>query len=288
MEGDDHGPGKLTSWLRAVFGRRRVCSEQELQKMIDESEAGGIINEEEGEMLHSIFELGDTIVREVMVPRTAMTCCAFDAEFSDLLKTVQTSGHSRIPVYSGSVDKIVGVVHSQDLLQFWGRDPHAGWLREVIRKPLYVPETMTLERLLREFRRKRVRFAIVIDEYGGTSGLVTFSDLVEEIVGDIGDEDEEEDILLKEEGQGVILVDGRLAIDELEEYYKITIPKDKFDTVGGWVFHLLGHIPSPGEKASSGGLHLTVVESDSRRIAKVRIERCPGEQTVPSGDEPRP
>ncbi|MBN1141779.1 MAG: HlyC/CorC family transporter [Deltaproteobacteria bacterium] len=278
----------MSAWLRAIFGRRRACSERELQEMIEASEAGGIINEEEGEMLHSIFELGETIVREVMVPRTAMTCCGLDIEFFELIKIVQVSGHSRIPVFSGSVDKIVGVVHSQDLLRFWGSEPGAGWLGEVMRKPLFVPETMTLERLLREFRRKRVRFAIVIDEYGGTSGLITFSDLVEEIVGDVGDEDEAEEILLVEEGEGVILADGRLAIDELEEYYEISIPTDKFDTVGGWVFHLLGHIPAPGEEAVSEGLHLTVVESDPRRIAKVRIERRREQEPPPSGDDIRP
>lgn len=276
MEGQDPVPRPLTSWLRSLFGRRRISSERELQDMIDESEAGGLINEEEGEMLHSIFELGETIVREVMVPRTAMTCCGLDAEFSEMLRIIQSSGHSRIPIFRGSVDEIVGVVHSQDLLRFWGREPDAGWLREIVRKPLFVPETMTLEQLLREFRRKRGRFAIVVDEYGGTSGLVTFSDLVEEIVGDVADEDEEEERLLLEEEGGGILVDGRFPIDDLEEYFNIDIPREKFDTVSGWVFHLLGHVPIPGEEARSQGLRMTVVESDSRRIGKVKID-LPGD-----------
>ncbi|NLC69737.1 MAG: HlyC/CorC family transporter [Desulfuromonadaceae bacterium] len=288
LEGDDHVPNPLASWWRAIFGRRRISSERELQEMIEESEAGGFINEEEGEMLHSIFELGETIVREVMVPRTAMTCCSLDAEFSEMLRIIQCSGHSRIPVFSGSVDEIVGVVHSQDLLRFWGREPGSGWLQEIMKKPLFVPETMSLEQLLREFRRQRARFAIVIDEYGGTSGLVTFSDLVEEIVGDVGDEDEEEDRLLLEEGEGFILVDGRFPIDDLEEFYDITIAKEKFDTVSGWLFHLLGHVPTPGEEARFGSLRMTVVEADSRRIGKVKIELSEDGQEPLAEVEPRP
>jgi magnesium and cobalt transporter len=281
LEGDDPGPKPLASWWRAIFGRRRISSGRELQEMIDESEAGGVINEEEGEMLHSIFRLGETIVREVMVPRTAMTCCGLDTGFSEMLKIVLSSGHSRIPVFNGNVDEIVGVVHSQDLLRFWGQEPDSGWLREILRKPLFVPETMTLEKLLRELRRKKGRFAIVVDEYGGTSGLVTFSDLVEEIVGDVSDEDEEEEPLLLEEGAGFILVDGRFPIDDLEEYYDLEIPRDKFDTVSGWLCNLLGHVPVPGEEARSGRLHMTVMESDPRRIGKVRIERLQEGETAP-------
>lgn len=281
MQGDDHGEKPLRSWLRGFFGRPRIASERELQEMIDESEAGGLINEEEGEMLHSIFELGETIVREVMVPRTAMTCCSLDVEFPEMLRIVQISGHSRIPVFRGNIDEIVGVIHSQDLLRFWGTQPGPEWLREIMKKPLFVPETMTLGQLLREFRRKRARFAIVVDEYGGTSGLVTFSDLVEEIVGDVGDEDEEEEPFLLEEGEGFILVDGRFSIDDVEEYYDITIPKEKFDTIGGWLFHLLGHIPKPGEETRAEGLHLIVVESDCRRIGKVKIEMFRRESDPP-------
>ena len=272
----EDGSKRIASWLEGLFKRwRGVRSERELQDIIDASEEDGVINEEEGDMLHSIFELSETIVREAMTPRTEMTSCSLDTEFSALLELAQTSGHSRIPVYSGTIDEIVGVVHSQDLLRFWGREPEAGWLRQMLRKPLFVPETMTLERLLREFRRKRARFAIVVDEYGGTSGVITFSDLAEEIVGDVADDDGTEESPIVEEEDGAVVVDGRLNIDELEEYYGMEIPRDKFDTVAGWLFYLLGHIPAAGEEVVAGPLHMTVVASDARRVGKVRIRMEP-------------
>lgn len=274
---DDSNNSKSGAWLgglqRLLFGRRRAMTEKELQDLIDESEEGGIINEEEGDMLHSIFEFGETIVREVMVSRTDMVCCSTEASLSDVLASIISSGHSRVPIFEGTNDRIVGVVYAKDLLRFWGRKPEEIQITQVMRTPYFVPETKSIETLLQEFRTKRVHMAIAIDEYGGTSGLITIEDLIEEIIGDIQDEYDVEEDWLQIEDEDTVLVDGRLNIEELEDHFEITIPREKFDTVGGYLFNLSGHVPVVGEEIQDNGLLLTVLEGDDRKIRKVRVRR---------------
>jgi len=274
---DDSPNGKSTSWLvdlrQLVFGRRRPMTEKDLQEIIDKSEEEGLINEGEGDMLHSIFEFGDTIVREIMVPRTDMVCCSLSASLDELLQAIISSGHSRIPIFEGTNDRIVGMVYAKDLLKFWGRNSEDLQVAQVMRNPFFVPETKNIEDLLQDFRSRRVHIAIAIDEYGGTSGLITIEDLLEEIVGDIQDEYDIEEEWLLEEEDGSVLVDGRLNIEDLEEHFDIQIPRDKFDTVGGYVFNLLGKIPVKGEEIRDGALTMTVVECDTRKIGKVRVSR---------------
>jgi len=278
---DDEGSGNKTVFWRRLSeallpGRRRVRSEEELQAVIDASEEEGIINEEEGEMLQSIFEFGETIVREIMVPRTDMRCCSMDDTVEEVLHAIIDSGHSRIPIYQGSTDHIVGLVYAKDLLKHWGSPTSALDLASIMREPYFVPETKKIEELLKEFRTRRMHMAIAIDEYGGTSGLITIEDLIEEIVGDIQDEyDLEEDWLLPQE-DGSLLVDCRLNIDEFEDYFAVTIPRERFDTVGGWLFHLLGRVPVKGEELCSQGLLMTVEECDERKILTVRVGRDTG------------
>lgn len=270
---------RTASWAtllaRLFLGRRRALTERELQEIIEESEQEGLIKEEEGEMLHSIFEFGETIVREVMVPRTGMVCCSIDASLEAILDAVITSGHSRIPVYEGSTDRIVGVIYAKDLLKYWGRPAEQIEIPRLMRTPYFVPETKNVENLLKEFRTKRVHMAIAIDEYGGTSGLITIEDLIEEIIGDIQDEYDLEEEWLEVEEDGSVLVDGRLNIEELEEHFDLEIPRDKFDTVGGYLSNLLGHVPKAGEEIRDGELIMTVLESDPRKINKVRVRRVP-------------
>ena len=279
---DDGSNGRPPSWLgilqRLFLTKRRVLTERELQDVITESEEEGIINEEEGEMLHSIFEFGETIVREVMVPRTDMVCCPTSASLGELLAAILNSGHSRVPIYEGTTDRIVGVVYAKDLLKFWGAAPEDLNVTGVMRTPYFVPETKNIEELLQEFRTKRVHMAIAIDEYGGTSGLITIEDLIEEIVGDIQDEYDLEEVWLFEEEDGSVLVDGRLNIEELEEHFQTTIARVKFDTVGGYLFHLLGHVPLEGEEIRERDLVMTVVECDERKIRRVRIRRASVEE----------
>jgi CBS domain containing-hemolysin-like protein len=279
---DAHTNGRSPTWLemlqRIFSGRRRPLTEKDLQEIIVESEEEGLINEGEGEMLHSIFEFGETIVREIMVSRTDMVCCSSTATLPELLESIIASGHSRIPIYEGSNDRIVGVVYAKDLLRYWGRPAEDIPLSKVMRTPYFVPETKNIEELLQEFRTKRVHMAIAIDEYGGTSGLITIEDLIEEIVGDIQDEYDVEEEWLQEEGDGAVLVDGRFNIEELEEHLETTIPRGKYDTVGGYVFDLLGYVPREGEEVRSGELLMTVVRCDGRKIGKVRVRRVLGEE----------
>ncbi len=273
---DDNNPQKVsitTALSRFFRGRSRALTEKELQDAINSSEEEGILNESEGDMLQSIFDFGDTIVREVMVPRTDMVCCPADGTLSGFLDLIIQSGHSRVPLYEGSTDRIVGVVYAKDLLRNWGANDETLTLTEVMRTPYFIPETKRIDDLLVDFRTRRVHMAIAVDEYGGTSGLITIEDLLEEIVGDIQDEYDLEVPWLQPQDDGTLLVDARTNVEELEEYYEIEIPREKFDTVGGYLFHLLGYVPKVGEKVSDHGLVLMVEESDERKIEKVRVWR---------------
>jgi CBS domain containing-hemolysin-like protein len=275
---DDAGSRKksgLWGQLNRFLSGRRKVTEEEIQELMDAGEEEGIINEEENAMIRSIFALGDTVVREVMVPRTDMACIPIDAPVRDVLDTIIECGHSRIPVYEGTMDNIVGLLYAKDLLKLWGRDEAGINLRSIMRPPMYIPESKNLEEMLQEFRRKRIHLAIVVDEYGGTSGLLTIEDLLEEIVGDIQDEYDTEEELLIEEADGSVLIDARLPIEELEEHFGIKIERDKFDTVGGLAFHLTGRIPESGEVVISENLMITILEADERRVIKMRIERLP-------------
>ena len=272
-DSQNHAQNFFTRGLSRLFGQRLVSSEKELQDLINDSEERGIINEEEGEMIQSVFDFGETIVREVIVPRTNMVNCSHDATIRDVLDAIISSGHSRIPVFEGTNDRIVGIVYAKDLLRYWGTDSETTRVQQVMRSPYFVPETKKIEDLLQEFRTKRVHMAIVVDEYGGTSGLITIEDLLEELVGEIQDEfDRESDLMVVEE-EGILLVDGRLSVEEIEEYFDVEISREKFDTVGGYLLHLLNHVPIKGEEVVDGSLHMVVVDCDERKIDSVRIRR---------------
>ncbi|PLX90423.1 MAG: HlyC/CorC family transporter [Desulfuromonas sp.] len=281
MDSDNSGdsPG-WSAKLKGFFSARPGAnSEEELHELIDASEQKGIIDEDEGEMLQSILELDETIVREIMVPRTSMVCCDREAPLSRVLDAVISSGHSRIPLYQDTNDNIIGFVYAKDLLKFWGQPLDQIPLDEVLRPPYLVPETKNISKLLQEFRQRRVHIAIVIDEYGGTSGLVTIEDLIEEIVGEILDEyDLEEEWLIPQE-DGSVLVDGRLAIEEFEEYFGLEVEREKFDTVGGYLVEHLGHVPNVGEKFQINGLVIQVVLADQRAIRQLSIRSTGGDST---------
>lgn len=270
----DHS-GDSSGWsakLKGLFsGTPGANSEEELQELIDASEQKGIIDEEEGEMLQSILELDETIVREIMVPRTSMVCCDREAPLSQVLQAVITSGHSRIPLYQETNDNIIGFVYAKDLLKFWGQPLEDISLDEILRLPYMVPESKNVSDLLKEFRQRRVHIAIVIDEYGGTSGLVTIEDLIEEIVGDIQDEYDLEEEWLIQEDDGSVLVDGRLDIEDFEEHFGLEVEREKFDTVGGYLVEYLGHVPNNGEQIRIDGLEILIVSADPRAIRQLRI-----------------
>ncbi|NTV48559.1 MAG: HlyC/CorC family transporter [Geobacteraceae bacterium] len=269
-EGNSRRSGFIERVSRLVTGRKRT-TEQDINDFIEASEEEGLVNEEESEMIRSIFSLSTTIVREVMVTRTEMACVTVDATVRELLDTIIACGHSRIPVYEDSIDNIIGLIYAKDLLKQWGTDENHLSAREIMRPPYFIPESKNLEQLLQEFKRKRIHLAIVIDEYGGTSGLITIEDLLEQIVGDIQDEYDREESLLTVNPDGSITADGRLPVEELEEHFDIEIERDNFDSVGGLAFHLTGKIPAVGDTINGAGLCLKILDADLRRVKKVAI-----------------
>jgi putative hemolysin len=247
-------------------------SEEDLRQLVgttDDDEEG---EEEEQELIHSVFEFSDTIVREVMVPRPDMVVLASDATLEHALETITQAGYSRIPIYEGDTDNIVGVLYAKDLLK---RSAEDGGIRaaSLARAPLFVPEQKKLAELLREMQEQRVHMAIVIDEYGGTAGLVTIEDLVEEIVGEIVDEYDKEEPLVEPLGGGVIRVDARMPIDEVNELLGTELPDDDWDTVGGLVYELTGRVPVPGETVRFAAIEFQTEQVTGRRIQKVVIRR---------------
>jgi CBS domain containing-hemolysin-like protein len=255
-----------------VTGRKKITAE-EIHDFIEASEEEGLVNEEESEMIRSIFSLGSTVVREIMIPRTDMACVSVEADIREVLNTIISCGHSRIPVYEHTIDNIIGLLYAKDLLKCWGEPEELVKVRSTMRTPYFIPETKNLEQLLQEFKRKRVHLAIVIDEYGGTSGLITIEDLLEQIVGDIQDEYDREEVLFTVNSDGSITADARMPVEELEEFFSIQIERDKFDSVGGLIFHLTGKIPKTGDIIEGVGLQLTIIEADERKIIRVRIAR---------------
>jgi CBS domain containing-hemolysin-like protein len=272
--------GIFNGIAKLFSGRKRVI-EDELHELMEASEEEGLINEDESEMIRAIFALGETVVREVMVPRTDMACIPEDATTEELIATIIGCGHSRIPVYEGTVDNITGVLYAKDLLKFWGESSASLDINKVARQPFYIPETKKLEELLQEFKKRRVHIAIVIDEYGGTSGLITIEDLLEQIVGDIQDEYDIEEELIQLQPDGTTVVDARLPIEEFEQFFDVTVEREKFDTVGGLIFFLLGRIPRNGDKVACSGILLTVLSAGERRIGKLRAEKISEETEGP-------
>ena len=264
--------GIFSSLTRLFPGRKRV-TEEEFHELMEASEEEGLINEEESDMIKAIFSLGETVVREVMVPRTDMACVSVAVTTDELLETIIACGHSRIPVYDGTIDNITGILYAKDLLRYWGNNSPDLDIRTIVRQPFYIPESKNLDELLQEFKKRRVHIAIVIDEYGGTSGLITIEDLLEQIVGDIQDEYDTEEELIQPQADGSTIIDARVPIEEFEELYNIEIERDKFDTVGGLIFALLGRIPRTGDEVSTAGIRLTVLSAGERRIGKLRAER---------------
>jgi putative hemolysin len=239
-------------------------------------------------MIHAVIELGDQRVHEVMVPRIAMVTLTADATIGEAIDIIVAEGHSRIPVYEDSVDEIVGIVYAKDLLPFLKSGaPEPPQLRSLLRTPVFVPESMTVDDLLHELQRRKVHIAIVLDEYGGTAGLVTIEDLLEEIVGEIQDEYDEEEPMIVKLSDDEARVDGRASVDDLAELFETHVPledEDEYDTVGGLIYHRIGGVPKPGDQVSVDGLTLTVETTDGRRVSKVLVVRT-REEPVVADDE---
>jgi putative hemolysin len=274
--------------FRADVPAEERISSEELRLIIEQGGEQGILEAEEEQMIHAVIELGDQRVHEVMVPRIAMVTLGADATINDAIDSIVAEGHSRIPVFEGSIDEIIGIVYAKDLLPYVKASaPEPPPMRSLLRPPVFVPESMTVDDLLHELQRRKVHIAIVLDEYGGTAGLVTIEDLIEEIVGEIQDEYDVEEPMIERLSDDEARVDGRAAVDDLAELFETHVPiedEDEYDTVGGLIYHRIGGVPRPGDQVSLDGLTLTVEKTDGRRVSKVLVVRT-REETEPEDDE---
>ena len=265
--------------VMAVLPGRRMpkgpfVTEEELHQLVDRAGDDEEIEEEERELIHSIFEFNDTIVREVMVARPDMVVLKSDASLDEALEIITEAGYSRIPIFEGDTDNIVGVLYAKDLLKRSTGDHAQVRASALGRAPMFVPEQKRLAELLREMQQRHVHMAIVVDEYGGTAGLVTIEDLVEEIVGEIVDEYDNEEPLVEPLGNGVMRVDAKMPIDEVNELLDADLPDDDWDTVGGLVYELTGRVPVPGETVRFASIEFMTEQVTGRRIQKVVIRRA--------------
>jgi CBS domain containing-hemolysin-like protein len=256
-------------------------SEEELLAMADVAVEEDVIQREERQLIHSIIEFGDTVVREVMVPRPDMVAIEARATVNDAMEVVMSAGFSRIPVYEQGIDDILGILYAKDLMRAVRDQRGDEPVRELVRQAPFVPETKRVAELMPEMQKAKTHMAVVVDEHGGTAGLVTLEDLIEELVGEIVDEYDVEEARVEPLPDGGVRVNARMPIDELNELLGAAFPQEDFDTVGGLIFYLLGHVPTEGEAVDYDGHRLVAERVQGRRIGRVRIstlERTPGQE----------
>jgi putative hemolysin len=270
--------GVVTSSLASLLGGELkhagpFVTEEELRLLVSVGEQEGVLEEEEKEMIHSIFEFADTPVREVMVPRIDMITLEADTTVDQAVDVALQGGLSRIPVYEESLDNILGILYTKDLLRELRQGHHTRLVRELVRPAYFVPETKKLDDLLREIRQRRTHMAIVVDEYGSVAGLVTIEDLMEEIVGDIKDEYDREENLYERISDAEYIVDAKMNIDDFNELMGTKLDNEDYETLGGFLYAQLDKIPVAGDTITYGDLNLTVLATRGRRITKVRVLR---------------
>ncbi len=253
--------------------KEEETSEEEIQAFIDAGQEEGILEGGEGEMIQSIVHFGDKVAREVMTPRTQIVAIDISARVDALLQLILSKRHARIPVYRDDLDNIEGLIHERDLLRMWQKGERNDSFRSIVKTVNFVPETKPVDDLLEEMKERGDHLVIVVDEYGGISGLITMEDLVEEIVGEIHDESESDADKIVEEGTGVYVVPGSLELGAIEEKLGIPLVVDtECTTVGGAVVELFGRLPSPGERIEHGGVEVEILDADRRRVQRLRLK----------------
>ncbi len=277
MDADSPG-GLLKRLVRLLCGHRASTSEElerEIQGLVDRGEAQGLIAQGEADMIEAVLDLDETTAGQIMVPRTELAMVPDTAGMSDVIEVIIQSGHSRIPLYSEDPDHIKGVIHAKDLLPYWGQDDEEIKPRDIMRQPFFVPLAMPVMELLAALKRRRVHLAVVVDEYGGTAGVVTMEDILEEIVGEIEDEYDQEPQRIQEQEDGSLLVDARLEVEELSQQLGVelpdSLPEGRFETVGGFITTILGRVPLRGEEVEYGPLRMVVTAADERRVIQVHV-----------------
>jgi putative hemolysin len=247
-----------------------LVSEDEVKYLIREGRKHGVFEPSEEDLIHSVFRFTDTVVKEVMVPRTEITAVEAESDLDAILRTMNERGFSRLPVYRETIDNVIGIVYLKDILALH-MESRPFELSAVLRKPYIVPPNKNVSVLLREMREKSIHLALVGDEYGGTDGLVTMEDLIEEIVGDIRDEQEKELREIHEVAANRYVIDGRTDIGKVNEKLGIQLPEDEFETIGGFVLGLFGRLPAEGDQVKDGNLMITVLRLRRNRISRIRV-----------------
>jgi putative hemolysin len=260
----------LTRFMHGEI-EKPLISEDEIRSIIQFGEHAGVVAKDKRRMLHGIFDLAEIRVRDVMVPRTEVVGIEVGASFADVVRLTATAHHSRFPVYDGDLDRVVGVIHSKEILSYLDR-PEAFSLAELARPPYFVPEAKPIETLLQAFRRKHLHLAVVVDEYGGVEGICTLEDIVEEIVGEIQDEYDEEEILVQPLGPNSYLVDGSTTLRYLNRRYVLSLSEEHVNTLAGFLMHKLGSIPEEGDVCEAEGVRFTVLQVEDRRIEKIEMQ----------------
>ncbi len=243
--------------------------------VVEQGKMEGVVDAVEQEMIEHVLELSDGRADEIMTPRTDIVAISIHDDIEKILEQITSQGHSRIPVYEGNIDSIIGLVYAKDLLSMIGKDPSEFKLRNCLREAYFVPETKSLRQLLKEFQEQKLHIAIVLDEYGGTAGIVTIEDIIEEILGEITDEYEQmPPESLSRVDEQTVEIDARMHVDDLNEEFGLELPEDEdYDTVGGFVFSHLGYIPPNGHTFDYNGLRFTVTAAQARRIDTLRIQK---------------
>ncbi len=250
-----------------------LLTEAELKTLVEVGQQEGVVEPTEKELIHKVFALGDTRVRDVMLPRTDMFCLEASTEPTEILKALRENLHSRVPVYERSIDNVLGILYTKELLPFAKGLPTNFQLRSILHSAYFVPESKRADALLQEFQTKKIQMAIVVDEYGGTSGLATLEDLLEELVGEIADEFDVVERHWQPLGPGVWRVSGKMAIPEFTALVGVRLVDDQFDTVGGWVLDRFGHVPHRGEALETEGFRVTVEKVHRARVLEVAVRR---------------
>jgi CBS domain containing-hemolysin-like protein len=263
----------LRPWGIRLGEEMEAHSEEELRIMISSAVSSGELEPEEHEYLNNVFDFGDKVAREIMVPRPDIEALPYDAPLSELVEKAAFGRYTRYPVYEGDLDHVLGAVHIKDLFRAAKEGPENFDIRSSIRECLVVPENKPIEQILREFQQRKLQMAIVIDEWGSVEGLITIEDILEEIVGEIQDEFDEGEATIEEVGDDLYAVDGRIPITEVNEYFSLDLPHEDFDTIGGYVLGALGRPPEPDDTVEADGVSLRVKSVDGPRVSMLTLRR---------------
>ncbi|UCC96617.1 MAG: HlyC/CorC family transporter [Phycisphaerales bacterium] len=278
--------GLYDGFIRRLAGIAETTPEEQHEERqeefltdLEQHRTEGALDEEEQEMIENVLELSSSTADEIMTPRTDIVAVEVSSDLSKVIETITTGGHTRVPVYEDNIDNIIGLVYAKDLLAEIGKDSADFKLRDKIRQAYFVPETKLLRVLLHEFQNQKLHIAVVLDEYGGTAGVVTLEDILEELVGEIADEYEEiPPEPIEKIDQNTVEADARTSIDDVNDEFEVNLPEDEdYETIGGFVFSRLGYIPKTDESFDYENLKFTIASAEARRIKRIRIQKIPGQ-----------